>query len=319
MEEMVSLRGSAYAVLSMHCALTSISVGAERDRFGIVKLYADAAGPANNWNFVSGAADGRLFEQPIVSTGDGWFRSPHPEEMRFEVLSDASATEYTIPTFDLSKVLSRGYLYKPANSADGKGDFLNIEQTWRFRVIETGRGTQNGGPRIELVPGGYRQTSSARRVGRDRAVPASCEAMSYHFNIYPLTGRVKFEKDSDHTSGYTVDSSDPERRNAVKPFADGRLIVEKAVLYKTARGMKLELYVDQTGRGDQFRLALEYEDIGRWGPTVGGNSECHCSEYVVLSMARVAIGYRADGLKDFLFRDMSIRSIDASKRFQAGH
>jgi hypothetical protein len=127
---------------------------------------------------------------------------------------------------------------------------------------------------------------------------------------------VKFEKDSDHTAGYTVESSDPERRSAVTPFAAGREMVEKAVLYRTARGVNLELYVDQTGRGDQFRLALEYEDTGHWGPTVGGNSQCGCSEYVVLSMARVAIGYRADDMKDFLFRDMSIRSIDPLRRLQ---
>lgn len=244
-------------------------------------------------------------------------RAPYPAEMRFEVLSDPSANEYTIPTFDLSKVLARGYLYKPPSSPDDKGDFLNVEQTWRFRVIATAQGSQNGGPHIELVPRGYRQTSSTRLVGRDRAVPASCETMSYHFNLYPLTGRAKFEKDSDHTAGYTVDSSDPERRSAVAAFADGRVIAEKAVLYRTARGMKLELYVDPTGRGDQFRLALEYEDAGHWGPTVGGNSQCRCSEYVVLSMARVAIGFRADNMKDFVFKDMSIRSIDPLRRLQA--
>lgn len=237
--------------------------------------------------------------------------------MRVEVLSDLSANEETIPTFDVSKVLSRGFLYKPPNSSDGNGDFINIEQTWRFRVIATGAGGENGGPHIELVPGGYRQTSSARSAGRDRVVPASCETMSYHFNLYPLTGRVKFEKDSDHTRGYTVDRSDPERKHVFASLADGREVVEKAVLYRTDRGMKLELYVDPTGSGDQFQLALEYEDTGEWGPTVGGNAQCHCSEYVVLSMARVAIGYRADNMEEFVFRDMSIRSINPAYRLQA--
>jgi hypothetical protein len=31
-------------------------------------------------------------------------------------------------------------------------------------------------------------------MGHDKSVPASCESMSYHFNIYPATGRVRFEK-----------------------------------------------------------------------------------------------------------------------------
>jgi hypothetical protein len=310
---------SVRLLLVTHVALSFSSWAAERDNFGVAKIYADAQRPVNNWTFSGDVGDKRLFEQSIVAAGDGWFRSQHPDEMRFEILSDPSANEDTIPTFDVSKVLERGYLYKPPRSPDEKGDFLNIEQTWRFRVIETAQGTQNGGPHLELVPGGYRQTSSKRLVGRDHAVPASCETMSYHFNLYPLTGRAKFEKDSDHTAGYTIDSSDPQRRLAVAPFADGRVLVEKAVLYRSSRGMKLELYVDETGRGDQFKLVLEYEDTGLWGPTVGGNSECHCSEYVVLSMARVAIGYRADNMKRFVFRDMSIRSIDPSRRLQPVH
>ena len=77
--------------------------------------------------------------------------------------------------------------------------------------------------------------------------------------------------------------------------------------------MKLELYLDVTGKGDHFQRVLEYEDRGQWGPTDGGNSECHASEFVVLSMARVAIGYRCDDMVNFQFKDMSIRSIDPSR------
>jgi hypothetical protein len=193
------------------------------------------------------------------------------------------------------------------------GDFLNIEQTWRFKVLATGKGTRNGGPHVELVPGGYRQTSSQKLAGRDKAVPASCESMSYHFNVYPLTGRVKLEKDSNHTSGYTLNETDPELKGAVEPFADGREVVEKAVLYRTPAGMKLELYLDLTGKGVKFLKVLEYEDHGQWGPTRGGNADCHASENVVLSMARVAIGYRCDNMDDFQFKDMSIRSIDPAQ------
>ena len=252
-------------------------------------------------------------EQHIVAAHGGWFRPEDPAEMRLEVLSDPTANERTIETFDVTKVLSKGYLYKPPANPDGKGDFLNIEQTWRLRIIKTGKGSLNGSAHIELVPGGYRQTSSKRSSGRDGAVPASCEAMSYHFNVYPATGRVKMEKDSDHTTGYTVDNRDPERVLAVPEFDDGREVIQKAILFRTPTGMKLEMYMDMTGRGDHFDRVLEYEDTGQWGPTVGGNSECHCSETVVLSMARVAIGYRCDNMIDLEFKDMSIRSIDPSR------
>jgi hypothetical protein len=289
--------------------------GPKVDKFGIQKLYDDAPQPVNNWMFSGNANDPRFMEDKIVDAGNGWFRPENATEMRVEVLSDPTANEDTIETFDLAKVLAKGYLYKPPNSADGRGDFLNIEQTWRFRVIETGTGTVNGEAHIELVPGGFRQTSDKTRVGKDKAVPASCESMSYHFNIYPLTGRVKFKKDSDHTTGYT--KSDPEKDHAVPPFDHGQEVVQKAVLYRTATGMKLETYLDTTGRGDNFQKVLEFEDKGQWGPTEGGNSECHCSENVILSMARVAIGYRCDNMLDFQFKDMSIRSIDPSKPLPA--
>jgi hypothetical protein len=289
--------------------------GASVDKFGIEKMYADAPQPANNWTFSGKVNDARFMEDKIVDAGDGWFKSADPTRLRVEVLSDAAANENRIETFDVGKVLARGYLYKPPDSADGRGDFLNIEQTWRFKVIKTGTGTDGGPAHIELVPGGFKQSSSKTLAGKDKAVPASCESMSYHFNIYPLTGRVKFEKDSDHTTGYT--KHDPDKENAVPPFDNGQEIVQKAVLYRTATGMKLETYLDITGRGDHFEKVLEFEDAGQWGPTEGGNAECHCAENVVLSMARVAIGYRCDNMMSFEFKDMSIRSIDPTKPLQA--
>jgi len=289
----------------------------DRDGFGIQKVYADALPPANNWVFQGNPKDPRFMEQPIVPVGDGWFRPEDPIELRVEVVSDTSANERTIPTFDVAKVLAKGYLYKRPDSPDGRGDFLNIEQTWRFRVINTGTGTRNGHAHVELVPGGYKQTSKKNKVGMDQAVPASCEAMAYHFNLYPMDGRAMMEKNSDHVSGYAVDDVDPQKKHAVPPFTDGREIIQKAVLYRTVAGMKLEMYVDATGRGDSFRKVLEYEDHGQWGPTRGGNAECDCGENVVLSMARVAIGYRCDNMIDFEFKDMSIRSIDPTKPLHA--
>jgi hypothetical protein len=302
-----------FAVVMTVLVAPAFGAPQQTDAFGIEKIYADAPAPANNWSFSGISRDPRFMDEYAVPVGDGWFRSSAPEEMRLEVLSDPAATEENIATFDIAKVLKKGYLYKRPDSADGKGDFLNIEQTWRFKVVTMGTGTKNGGPHVELVPGGFRQTSHRQLVGQDKAVPASCESMSYHLNVYPATGRVKFEKDSDHISGYTVEASDPERKNAVATFADGREVVEKAVLYRTAAGMKLELYLDVTGKGNRFQKVMEYEDHGQWGPTNGGNAECHASEYEVMSMARVAIGYREDAMVDFQFKDMSIRSIDPSK------
>lgn len=267
----------------------------------------------NNWDFTGNPRDPRFMEQHLVAAPDGWFRAEDPVELRVEVVSDPAADERTIPTFDVAKVLAKGYLYKTPDSPDGRGDFLNIEQTWRVRVIKVGTGSRNGHAHLELVPGGYRQTSDKIKAGQDRGVPGSCESMSYHFNVYPTTGTVTMEKDSDHTTGYVRDDLDPRKENAVPRFDDGREVIQKAVLYRTSAGMKLEMYLDMTGRGDHFEKVLEYEDHGQWGPTQGGNAECDCSENVVLSMARVAIGYRCDNMADFEFKDMSIRSIDPTR------
>src|SRR5437764_3670554 len=178
-------------VLAVLIVLPAWGASADTDSFGIQKIYADAPPPANGWTFTGNPRDPRFMEQYLLAAGDGWFRPSNPQQMRLEILSDSAANEETIPTFDLAKVLVKGYLYKPPDSPDGKGDFLNIEQTWRVRVVKTGTGTRNGEAHIELVPGGYRQTSSKWKTGKDKAVPASCESMSYHFDVFPLTGRVK--------------------------------------------------------------------------------------------------------------------------------
>lgn len=140
----------------------------ETDSFGIQKIYADAdaASPANNWSFTGNPRDPRFMEQYLIPAGGGWFRPSDPQEMRLEILSDPDASEESIPTFDLAKVLTKGYLFKSPDNPDGKGDFLNIEQTWRFKILAIGRGTRNGGPHVELVPGGYRQTSSRKLTAR---------------------------------------------------------------------------------------------------------------------------------------------------------
>lgn len=298
------------------------------DQFGIQKIYADAAPPVNNWVFNGTISDPRFMEQRIVSAGNGWFAPSNQTEFRLEIKSD-TITDASIPTFHFQEVIKKGYLYKPVNSPDGKGDWGAIEQTWRFKVIKPGTGTTNGEAHVELVPGGYAQNSSLTKIGNP-AVPIACEAWSYHFNLYPLTGRRKFEKDSMHTPGYTVNSSDPQITDStVGKFDNGQEVIQKAILYPIPNtsvptggpAMKLESWLDMTGTGAKFIKVLEKVDDGKWGPTQGGNGAC-CSndsqyQYVVLNAARVAIGFRCDNMVNFQFKDMSIRSIDPTRPLQA--
>jgi hypothetical protein len=298
------------------------TTGTNTDVFGIQKIYGDdTRGPHNNWHLTS-ASDPRFYEQkPVGPDSNGYYTYPSLSQGRIGVTSDPSANENTIPTFDVNKVIDKGYLYKPVNSPDGKGDWGDIEVTVRYADVNLGSGSYEAHP--EIVPGGYRQTSDTTKVGADKAVIAQCEAMSYHSNWYSQSHRVKYEKDSRHTGGYTVDSSDPQTTTATSPY-EGKPdpgVIHKFIIYRvpdpTVRGgfaMKLETYVDETGSGKSFKKVLETLDNGKWGPTKSGNSTCDSSEYVVLNMARVVIGIRVDFMKSFKWKDLSIRSIDPSKK-----
>jgi hypothetical protein len=294
-------------------ALFSLNINGEVDTFGIQKIYPDAPPPVNNW-YLTSTSDPRFFEQKPVSVGDGWYTYSNLTQGRIEVLSDTAVHENAIPTYDVSKVISKGYLWKPINSTDNKGDWGNIEVTIRYKNVKLGTGSFEAHP--EIVPGGFRQTNSTTLAGVDKAVQASCEAMSYHFNWYSRTHRVKFEKDSKHSEGYTVDSSNPQSTTVTSSF-EGKEVIQKAILYRVPNSsipggyaMKLETWVDETGAGNNFKMVLDYLDDGKWGPTQGDNSSCNCTQYVVLNMARVAIGIRVDFMQSFWFKDWSIRSID---------
>jgi F5/8 type C domain/Bacterial Ig domain len=298
------------------------TIGLNTDVFGIQKIYGDdTRGPRNNWHLTS-ASDPRFYEQkPVGPDSNGYYTYPSLTQGRIGVTSDPSANENTIPTFDVNKVIDKGYLYKPVDSPDGKGDWGDIEVTVRYADVNLGSGSYEAHP--EIVPGGYRQTSDTTKVGADKAVIAQCEAMSYHSNWYSQSHRVKYEKDSRHTGGYTVDSSDPQTTTATSPYkgkADPG-VIHKFIIYRvpdpTVRGgfaMKLETYVDETGSGKSFKKVLETLDNGKWGPTKSGNSTCDASDFVVLNMARVVIGIRVDFMKSFKWKDFSIRSIDPSKK-----
>jgi len=298
------------------------TTGLNTDVFGIQKIYGDdTRGPRNNWHLTS-ASDPRFYEQkPVGPDSNGYYTYPSLSQGRIGVTSDPSANENTIPTFDVNKVIDKGYLYKPVDSPDGKGDWGDIEVTVRYADVKLGSGSYEAHP--EIVPGGYRQTSDTTKVGADKAVIAQCEAMSYHSNWYSQSHRVKYEKDSRHTGGYTVDSSDPQTTTATSPY-EGKAdpgVIHKFIIYRvpdpTVRGgfaMKLETYVDETGGGKSFKKVLETLDNGKWGPTKSGNSACDASEFVVLNMARVVIGIRVDFMNSFKWKDFSIRSIDPSKK-----
>jgi hypothetical protein len=75
----VSSRNIYFALLAA-MVLASMAPGApsQVDCFGIQKIYADAAAPANGWIFTGNPRDPRFMEQYVVAVSDGWFRASDP-------------------------------------------------------------------------------------------------------------------------------------------------------------------------------------------------------------------------------------------------
>lgn len=300
------------------------------DVFGVAKIYQDAAPPVNNWSFTD-VGDSRFFEEkPKVVSGtgkDAWLTYPKLDQGRIEVLPEAGIDpDKDVDTYHYEKVIAKGYLRKPRNSPDGKGDWGDIEMTAAYRNVVPGSGSFES--HAEMVRGGGRQSTNSNKAGKDGAVEISCAAMSYHNGVYPPPGsdRAKFEKDTKHTAGYTA--HDPEfkavfSKNKIDQKAG---YVHKFVAYRVPNSgilggfaMKLESYASVDGlEGKKFVLLGEYLDDHKWGPTRGGPptaKSCGCpDEYPVHSMDVLCPGWRIDFMKSFEFSKLSIRSIDPSKK-----
>jgi hypothetical protein len=306
--------------------------GGALDEFGIAKVYADATGPRNNWALHS-ASDSRLMEQkPVPVSGQpGWYTYPNLTQGRIEVMSQAGLTEKNIATFDVTKVIDKGYYVLPFDDASGKGDFGDVEITVAYANVKLGSGSYEAHP--EIVYQGFRQTNDTTKAGADQAVEAQCEAASYHDNLYSHSTRHKYEKDSKHTSGYTVNSSDPQTTAGCQAYEGGptKQVIHKMIVYRVpnpnirgGRAVKIETYVDYTGAGTAQSLKKLHEtlDDGHWGPTNGGNSACNCpapfsgttGEFVVLNMDRATVGIRIDFMQSFWFGKWSVRSIDRTQK-----
>ena len=148
-------------------------------------------------------------------------------------------------------------------------DWKNVEMTGYFKVNSFIDSTQNGPAHIELVARGGR---SANDLTMFSGLPEQCEATTYHSNTY-VTGRVKFEKELEHTQGYAI--QDPEKSNAVYPL-HGRWIGIKGVFYNLSdHSVRLEQWIDEGSNiSNNWHKVLSYTDDGHWGsghPNCGGS------------------------------------------------
>src|SRR5262249_53201033 len=137
--------------------------------------------------------------------------------------------------------------------------------------------------------------------------PSGCEGTSYHSNTYPITGRVKFEKDLDHSISYG-DGSNPQQSSRVMPFIDSRKWVGiKMVAYNLPdnHSVHIEHWVDEKGT-NEWKQVLRSVDDGHWAT---GGTRCGGTSSTVITWGGPLAIFRSDHLLDLDIKYMSVREI----------
>jgi hypothetical protein len=167
-------------------------------KFGIKEIYPTKTG-GEEWfmNMADPGHDpGVGGEGPpttFVQQNDDGSWKVQGTEVRYGVLTSSGYHPDLITTLNQQDLAAKGYMQSP-------NDWKNVEMTGYFKVNSFTDSNQNGGPHIELVARGGRNTND---IGTVNGLSRQCEATTYHSNTY-VDGRVKFEKDLEHTIGYTT-------------------------------------------------------------------------------------------------------------------
>lgn len=270
------------------------------DKFGIKEIYPTKSG-GEEWfmNMDDPRNDPRIGgEGPstiFVSQNDDGSWKVQSTEVRYGVLTSSGYHPDLITTLNQQALAAKGYMQSP-------NDWKNVEMTGYFKVNAFTDTTQNGAPHIELLARGGRNTNDdGTRDGLSR----QCEATTYHSNTY-LDGRIKFEKDLEHTIGYTT--GDPEKQHAITPLL-GRWIGIKAIYYNLPDGrVRLEQWIDEDSNNNWHKM-LHYTDDGNWG---GGYPDCGAADTQVITWGGPIAIFRWDNIDDMDVKDFSVREIQPS-------
>jgi hypothetical protein len=267
------------------------------DKFGIKEIYPTKTG-GEEWfmNMDDPGDDPRIGgEGPstifVLQNDDGSWKV-QSTEVRYGVLTSSGYHPDLINTLNQQALAAKGYMQSP-------NDWKNVEMTGYFKVNAFTNTIQNGAPHIELLARGGRNTNDD---GTINGLSRQCEATTYHSNTY-LDGRIKFEKDLEHTIGYTT--GDPEKQHAIRPLV-GRWIGIKAIYYNLPdRTVRLEQWIDEDSNNNWHRM-LHYTDKGNWG---GGYPDCGAANTQVITWGGPIAVFRWDNIDDMDVKDFSVREI----------
>ena len=235
------------------------------DKFGIKEIYRSKLG-GEEWFIIMDDPNHDLRTDPQTTLtknddtehGDISWKIQNTE-VRYEVFTSSGYNAQLITTLNQTELTKNGFMQSP-------NDWKNVEMTGYFKINSFTNSEKNGAAHIELVARGGKNTDDNRLF---KGLSEQCEATTYHSNTYE-TGRVKFEKDLEHTQGYTT--NDKEKTNAIQKQLLGRWIGIKAVFYNLPdnNSVKLEQYIDDKSDNNWHKV-LSYTDDGHWG---GGTPNC---------------------------------------------
>jgi hypothetical protein len=262
------------------------------DQFGITELYPTKAN-GEQWfiNMQNPTSDPQLNPNGVTLTknADGSYKVTS-SSVRLQIYTSSGYHQNLITTYDQQILAQKGYMQSP-------NDWKNVEITGYMKVNHFTTSTTNGAAHIELLARGGTHTSS---------VP--CEGTAYHSNTYE-TGRVKFEKELEHTAGYTT--NDPQISGATGNL-QGKWVGFKAVFYTFPNGtVELEQWLDDKSDniispGNNWHRVLQFKDVGSWG---GGTNSCGGTPTTIITWGGPITHFRWDNIDDMDLKDFSVREI----------
>ena len=267
------------------------SSGQGFDKFSIKEIYPTKPG-GEQWfmNMQDPNHDRQTNPPSMTKNSDGSFKVTSTQ-VRYGVAPSSGYNPSQIKTTNQRTMIQQGYMQSP-------GDWKNVEMTGYFKINSFTSSTNNGAAHIELLARGGIHTSSK-----------SCEGTAYHSNLYE-TGRNKFEKELEHTAGYTT--NDPEKSGVTKKL-DGRWIGLKATFYTRADGtVKLEQWIDDSTDnigtpGNNWHKSIEFVDTGsNWG---GGHPNCGGADKTMISWGGPLTHFRWDNIDNMDVKLFSVREI----------
>jgi hypothetical protein len=257
--------------------------GSANDTFGLKKIYQTKAG-GQEWFVSATGSDSRSSAPNHSGTGGSAGFRVQSDQVRWGAFTTSGYNEGSCVT-NQATLKSRGYMQSP-------NDWKNVEITAHFMYKHGTGSSNNGGEHIELM---------AR--GAEHHDANGCLGTAYHSNSYP-NGRAKFEKELQHTAGYTT--NDPQTTIGSNAWSTGQWFGLKACIYTSGTNVKLEQYVDHSVNNNWVKV-LDFTDSGSWG---GGSNPCGGSASDKITWGGPICFFRWDNIDDMQIRFMSVREID---------